>query len=99
MSKPSNSTQAEQAPLAAFKYGPRRLALNVRVLMAERGYKSVTTLYRDLAAMGCEISYAQFTRIVDNRAEKLNTDVLDALLNLFNCSISELFIEQKAPTT
>lgn len=89
MSKvPPNLAEQGQFP---FKYGTRRLALNTRVLMAKAGYRDVAKLYRDVLAMGCTISYSQFKRVVDNEAEKLNTDVLDALLNLFECDVEDLF--------
>ena len=75
------------------KYGKRRTMLNVRVKMAERGYRSVAMLQRDLLKMGCEISNPQLIRILDNKTKNLNLDVLDALINLFDCSPAELLIE------
>lgn len=74
-----------------FKFGPKRIQLDIRVLMSKHGYKSVTTLYNALDEMGCDVTYSQFTRIVDNRAGKLNVGVLDALINLFNCDAGDLF--------
>ncbi|HEY9104905.1 helix-turn-helix transcriptional regulator [Chitinimonas sp.] len=75
--------------------GKRHLALNVRVLMAQRGYRNVRSLYLDVLKSGADISYSQFARIVDNQSEKLNLAVVNALLNLFDCSVMELIIETR----
>jgi hypothetical protein len=71
----------------------RQIALNVRVLMAQRGYRNVRALYQDVLQSGAEISYSQFARIVDNQSEKLNLSVVEALLNLFDCPITDLIVE------
>jgi len=92
--QPQSEAQPEHT--APFKYGSRHIVLNVRVLMAKAGYRDVSKLYRDLLKLGCTISYSQFKRIVDGSAEKLNTDVLDALINLFECEISDLFTVLRA---
>ena len=75
------------------KYGNRRLALNVRVKMAEKGFRNAASLHRALIAMGCDISHRQLLRIIDNTGDSLSKDVLDAMLNLFDCSPAELFTE------
>ncbi len=94
---PDTTDSASTPGGQGYKYGQRRLALNVRVLMAQHGYRDISKLYRELISRGCDISYSQFKRIVDNQAEKLNTNVLDALLNLFDCRIDELFITLETP--
>ncbi|MBV8467697.1 MAG: helix-turn-helix transcriptional regulator [Burkholderiales bacterium] len=78
---------------APHKYGARRIALNVRVKMAEKGFRNAASLHRALIAMGCDISHRQLLRIIDNSGDSLSKDVLDALLNLFDCSPAELFTE------
>ncbi len=78
---------------ARHKYGERRIALNVRVKMAEKGFRNAASLHRALIAMGCDISHRQLLRIIDNTGDSLSKDVLDAMLNLFDCSPAELFTE------
>lgn len=95
MSDTSTSAAGDEAG-GAFKYGQRRIQLNVRLLMAKHGYKTVKRLFEDVSTMGCEVTYSQFARIVDNQAGKLNMEVLDALLNLFDCEVGELFIAVSA---
>lgn len=82
-------------PGAGLALGKRQLALNVRVLMAQRGYRNVRSLYLDVLKSGADISYSQFARIVDNQSEKLNLAVVNALLNLFDCSVVDLIIETR----
>lgn len=85
------------APTDATPAAARRIALNVRVLMAQRGYRNIRSLYLDVLKAGADISYSQFARIVDNQSEKLNLSVVEALLNLFDCAIIDLIVETRAP--
>ncbi|WP_374348499.1 helix-turn-helix domain-containing protein [Chitinimonas sp.] len=89
--------QIHTAPSAAPAQGSRHIALNVRVLMAQHGYRNIRALYLDVLKTGADISYSQFSRIVDNQSEKLNLAVVDALLNLFDCAITELIVETRQP--
>lgn len=91
---PDQPEQAPAAPLSGpFKYGARRTALNVRHLMLDRGFRSVASLHRALISRGCEISHPQLLRIIDNKAKLVSLDVIDALINLFDCPPSALFVE------
>jgi hypothetical protein len=96
MPHPTPESTEPETPAAPFKYGSRRIVLNIRVQMAKAGYRDVSKLYRDVLKLGCTISYSQFKRVVDNTAEKLNVDVLDALVNLFECDISDLMMVVRA---
>lgn len=73
------------------KASRRRVVLRVRDLMAKHHIRSVASLHRMLQAAGVEISHPQLIRVIDNRAGKLNSSLLDGLLNLFDCPVSELF--------
>lgn len=77
----------------AHKYGRRRTALNVRVVMAQKGFRNVAQLHRAMIAMGYDGSHSQLTRIVENKSKMVSLDVLDVLSNLFDCPASELFME------
>jgi hypothetical protein len=99
MSETPSNSQSENATAKPFKYGSRRIVLNVRVAMARAGYRDVSKLYRDVLALGCTISYSQFKRVVDNSTEKLNTDVLEALINLFDCELTDLVVVVRETAT
>lgn len=77
--------------------GPRRVVLNVRSLMASRGVRSAAALHRMLITAGVDISNVQLLRIIDNKSTRLNMDVIDGLLNIFNCSVHDLFGEEPVP--
>jgi hypothetical protein len=103
----SNSSSGRQAdrvkPATATKSPPstsrarkpitpvRKLALRVRAVMGDRGYRSVTALQRSLSAIGVAISVPQLLRVVDGDAKHLNKEVIEGLLTVFDCSVSELF--------
>ncbi|MCA3019318.1 MAG: helix-turn-helix transcriptional regulator [Rhodocyclaceae bacterium] len=69
----------------------RKIVLRVRAVMGDRGYRSVTALQRSLAAIGVAISVPQLLRVVDGDAKHLNKEVIEGLLTVFDCSVSELF--------
>jgi len=70
---------------------PRRLKWRVRVVMAERGVRSVSALRRRLAALGIEISDAQLGRIIDGKSSHFNSAVVGGLLAVLDCGLSDLF--------
>jgi len=94
---PSSAPASIDISPAPAQTSLRRIALNVRVLMAQRGYRNIRSLYLDVLKTGADISYSQFARIVDNQSEKLNLSVVEALLNLFECSIVDLIVEARPP--
>lgn len=69
---------------------PRRLKWRTRVVMAERGVRSVSALRRKLEELGISISDAQLGRIVDGKSSHFNSAVLGGLLAALNCGIDEL---------
>ena len=73
---------------------PRRLRLRARVLMAERGIRSVSELQRRLAAAGVTISVPQLIRVIDGETRHLNTEVLNGLLDVFGCRSAELLSDE-----
>jgi len=81
------------APAGAYKYGRRRAALNVRVGMAQKGFRNVAQLHRAMIALGYDGSHSQLTRIVENKSKMISLDVLDVLSNLFDCPAAALFVE------
>jgi DNA-binding Xre family transcriptional regulator len=69
---------------------PRRLKWRTRVVMAERGVRSVSALRRQLEDLGIKISDAQLGRIVDGKSSHFNSAVLGGLLAVLNCGLSDL---------
>ena len=70
---------------------PRRLKWRTRVVMAERGIRSVSALRRELAGIGVDISEAQLGRIVDGKSTHFNSQVVGGLLTALNCGLNDLF--------
>ncbi|MDR1708372.1 MAG: helix-turn-helix transcriptional regulator, partial [Candidatus Accumulibacter sp.] len=60
--------------------GPATLAFRIRVVMAERGIRSVAALQRKLKNIGVEISVPQLIRIVDGQSTHVSTAVLGGLV-------------------
>ena len=76
--------------------GPATLAFRIRVVMAERGIRSVAALQRMLKAIGVEISVPQLIRIVDGQSSHISTAVLGGLISVLQCGIEELIsVSQK----
>ncbi len=86
----TTATPRAQPKLSTAKAKPCRLLWRTRVVMAERGVRSVSALRRQLAALGIEISEAQLGRIVDGRSSHFNAQVIAGLLTALNCGLSDL---------
>lgn len=63
---------------------------HLRQVMAGRGMFSTTDLIPPLAARGIRLSSSQVYRLVVDRPERLSLKVLMALLDILDCSMSEL---------
>lgn len=70
---------------------PTTFRWRLRVMMAERGITTVTELRRQLQAMGMEISTQQLSRVVNELPQRVNTDLLAALITLLRCTPNDLF--------
>ena len=68
----------------------RKIVWRVRVMMAERGVRSVSELVRQLQQAGVSISVAQLGRLIDGKARYWNQDVLEGLMTVFDCELSDL---------
>ncbi|MFN0313531.1 MAG: helix-turn-helix domain-containing protein [Burkholderiales bacterium] len=69
---------------------PRRLKWRTRVVMAERGIRSVSALCRKLGAVGVDISESQLGRIIDGKSSHFNATVVGGLLTVLDCGLSDL---------
>jgi DNA-binding Xre family transcriptional regulator len=63
---------------------------HLRKVMASRGMFSTTDLIPPLGARGIRLSSSQVYRLVVDRPERLSLKVLMALLDILDCSMSEL---------
>lgn len=70
--------------------GPATLAFRIRIVMAERGIRSVAALQRMLKSIGVEISVPQLIRIVDGQSSHISTAVLGGLIAVLQCGIEDL---------
>lgn len=70
--------------------GPATLAFRIRIVMAERGIRSVAALQRMLKGIGVDISVPQLIRIVDGQSSHLSTVVLGGLIAVLQCGIEDL---------
>ena len=72
------------------KGSPVTLAFRIRIVMAERGIRSVAALQRMLKTIGVDISVPQLIRIVDGQSTHVSTVVLGGLITVLKCGIEEL---------
>lgn len=77
--------------MARISTKPRRLKWRTRVVMAERGIRSVSALRRKLDALGVDISESQLGRIIDGKSSHFNSAVVGGLLTALNCDLTDLF--------
>lgn len=69
---------------------PRRLVWRVRVVMAERDIRTITRLAELLSERGVSISIAQLGRLVDGKTKLWNQEVLEGLMAVLDCELSDL---------
>ena len=63
---------------------------HLRQVMADRGMFATTDLSDPLAARGIQLSSSQVYRLVVERPERLSLRILMALIDILDCSMSEL---------
>jgi DNA-binding Xre family transcriptional regulator len=63
---------------------------HLRQVMADRGMFATTDLIEPLAARGVRLSSSQVYRLVVERPERLSLKILMALLDILDCSMTEL---------
>lgn len=70
----------------------KKLVLRARAMMGERGVRSVSALQRSLSAIGVAISVPQLIRVIDGDAKHINKDVIEGMLTVLDCTVSDLFV-------
>ena len=71
---------------------PRRLKWRTRVMMAERGIRSVSALSRKLGELGVDITESQLGRIIDGKSSHFNAKVVGGLLTALDCGLNDLLV-------
>ncbi len=72
----------------------RKILWRVRVVMAERGVRSVSQLSRMLGDMGVEISTSQLGRLIDGHTQYLKMEVLEGMMHVLDCQLDELITSE-----
>ncbi len=75
----------------------KTLEWRLNVVMSERRIKTVTELKRRLDAIGVSISSAQLGRVVWERPQKINIDLLEGLVTVLECSVADILRVDGAP--
>jgi DNA-binding Xre family transcriptional regulator len=68
----------------------KKLHFRTRILMAEKGVRTVTELGKKLEALGVTISVSQLGRIIDGKSAHIDRAVLEGMLAVFDCGIVDL---------
>ncbi len=62
--------------------------------MAEHEIRSVSELVRRLDQIGVSISISQLGRLIDGKATHWNQEVLEGLMEVFDCELADLLRSQ-----
>jgi len=68
----------------------KTLEWRLNVVMSERRIKTITELKRRLDSIGVSISSAQLGRVVWERPQKINIELLEGLVTVLGCSVSDI---------
>jgi len=63
-------------------------------MMAEREVRSVSELVRRLDQVGVSVSISQLGRLIDGKAQHWNQEVIEGLMEVLNCELSDLLRSQ-----
>jgi DNA-binding Xre family transcriptional regulator len=74
----------------------RKVTWRVRVMMAERGVRSVSELVRRLDQVGVSISVAQLGRLIDGKTQRWSQEVIEGLMQVLDCELSDLLRSEPA---
>ena len=68
----------------------RKLEWRARVVMAERGIRSVSALRRELETIGITISLQQLGRLIDGKSPRWNQEIVEGMMTVMQCELSDL---------
>lgn len=84
-----------QSHLKIKTHSRKKIVWRARVVMAERGIRSVSELVRKLDEIGISISVAQLGRLIDGKTQHWNQEVIEGMMTVLNCTLADLL--QSAP--
>jgi DNA-binding Xre family transcriptional regulator len=67
------------------------------VMMRERKIKTASALQSRLQNVGMTMSRAQVARVISERPARINSDLLDALVEILECDINDLLSKEDVP--
>ena len=73
----------------------KRLVWRLPVLMAEHKIRTATELSRRLADIGYEITCVHAARLVHDRPQRISSDLLDALVTIFDCTANDILSAER----
>lgn len=76
-----------------------RLEWRVRVIMAERGIKTITELRQRLVTVGVEISTTQLGRVLDALPDRISSELLAGFTTVLQCEIGDLLRVADTPSS
>ena len=85
-----------QSQLKIKTHSRKKIVWRARVVMAERGIRSVSELVRKLDEIGISISVAQLGRLIDGKTQHWNQEVIEGMMTVLNCTLADLL--QSAPS-
>jgi len=68
----------------------RAVQFRVRFMMLERNVRSVSELSRHLEDIGVSISVSQLGRLIDGKSTHWSQEILEGLMTVLNCELSDL---------
>jgi hypothetical protein len=68
----------------------KKVGWNLFPIMAKNNIRTAAELSRRLKALGIDVTSIYLSRMMNERPGRLNTDLLDAFITLFNCTVSDL---------
>lgn len=75
----------------------RKAVWRVRVVMAERGIRSVSALSRLLKENGVTVSVSHLGRLIDGKLQLWNQEVIEGLLTVLECEIGDILATETQP--
>jgi len=75
----------------------KHLRWRLDAMMRDRQIKTAVELHKRLQELGVDLSLAQVSRVVAERPVRLNTELLDALVQILDCTPNDLLVKEDLP--
>lgn len=87
---PASALPSAAAEVSAHPGGVPRIRVKARAVAVDRGYRFDTALLKALKQRGIEVSGSKLSRFLNNQLEHLDLPLLEALMSLLQCQLSDL---------